>query len=609
MLKKIYFLLIASLSSTYVYSMVNEEIEYNNCNPITSIDLEESISSEYKQLELNSLYEKEFLDNPKTIESTAFKNFDIDKNLIDDCLNQIKQAELHFFWTTGRTLSDNNNYQPNTQVDVGGSKYGKKFFSYVDKLLEVSPSHLKVKLVADDLTIKSNENYITGLLGKYGNRFEILHINKVQDNLFTKFSSEEQKLKCLFKNATQGSPVIASDIYRIIGMAYGQNHESEINQTQYTYCDIDAFCYGMEALSHRDLIKSLFSSVVQEPFYFGRSRTNNDLIKLCISNIKSYEEFCCQILSNIYIDAEVLTYFSNLHDRIKLCEQVNIEDINIDSIIDEPIKDLILAVTLTTGPKFLFDKRITTNLSYPSVTIGEWYAPEEILDYTYPGYSAVRPPSILDWGSGDASAEEKKVCDAFEMDCDHYRKVLSAAFYAKRFGKNHPFNVRINTYLQDYFPYRMKSFKDLLRVNFNFHHKDKEQRYSLKLMTDFDLEEEGFYEEKTVYLEKVDGGLKCTLATSNNQTIDLILDIQIDEKLSSRVLRKFKSEIHEKLSQHGLNLEPKKGLSYEDWKNKAFSRITKSNANHYAVLIRVLKKLELDIDVTLTQESIDFQNH
>lgn len=609
MLKKIYFLLIASLSSTYVYSMVNEEIECNNCNAITLIDLDESIISECKQLELSSLYENEFLDNLKTIESTAFKNFDIDKNLIDDCLNQIKQAELHFFWTTGRTLSDNNNYQPNTQVDVGGSKYGKKFFPYVDKLLEVSPSHLKVKLVADDLTIKSNENYITCLLGKYGNRFEILHINKVQDNLFTKFSSEEQKLKRLFKNATQGSPVIASDIYRIIGMAYGQNHESEINQTQYTYCDIDAFCYGVEALSHGDFIKSLFSSVAQEPFYFGRSRTNNDLIKLCISNIKSYEEFCYKILSKIYIDAEVLTYFSNLHDRIKLCEQINIEDINIDSIVDEPIKDLILAVTLTTGPKFLEDKCITKNLSYPSETIGEWYAPEEVLDYTDLRYIATHPAAILDWRYCNFSAEEKKVCDAFDMDCNHYRKVLSAAFYAKRFGKNHPFNIVINTYLQDFFPYRVNSFKDLLRVNYDFHHKDKEQKYSLELMEDFDLEEEGFYEEKTVYLEKVDEGLKCTLATSNNQTIDLIIDVQIDQKLSLRVLRRFESEIYEKLSQHGLNLEPKKGLSYEEWKNKAFSRIAKSNANHYAVLITVLKKLELDIDVTLTQESVDFQNH
>ncbi|MDP1723165.1 MAG: hypothetical protein Q8L85_00485 [Alphaproteobacteria bacterium] len=609
MLKKIYFLLIASLFSTYVYSMVNEEIEYNNCNPITSIDLEESISSEYKQLELNSLYEKEFLDNPKTIESTAFKNFDIDKNLIDDCLNQIKQAELHFFWTTGRTLSDNNNYQPNTQVDVGGSKYGKKFFSYVDKLLEVSPSHLKVKLVADDLTIKSNENYITGLLDKYGNRFEILHINKVQDNLFTKFSSEEQKLKCLFKNATQGSPVIASDIYRIIGMAYGQNHESEINQTQYTYCDIDAFCYGMEALLHRDLIKSLFSSVVQEPFYFGRSRTNNDLIKLCISNIKSYEDFCYQILSNIYIDAEVLTYFSNLHDRIKLCEHINIEDINIDSVVKEPINDLILAVTRTTGPIFLIGKFITTNLSYPSETIGEWYAPEEVLDYTYPRYVATHPSSILDWGYGNASAEEKKVCDAFDVDCNHYRKVLSAAFYAKRFGKNHPFNIIINTYLQDYFPYRMNSFKDLFRENFDFHHKDVEQKYSLKLMSNFDPEEDGFYKEETVYLEKTDEGLKCTFAISDKQASDCILDIQIDKKLSLRVLSKFRSEIHKKLSQHGLTLKPKKGLSYEEWKKKAFSRITKSNANHYAVLISVLKKLELDIDVTLTEDSIDFQNH
>ena len=399
----------------------------------------------------------------------AFAHFEEDKVLIHGYLSKVKEAELHFFWTTGRTLSDNPDYHPNTKVDIGGSEYGQKFFPYVDKFLENSPNNLKIKLVCDTMTVKSNEAEIIKLHHKYGNRFEILPIEKVQKNLLKTFSSDSQtkKINLVFKNATQGSPVLTSDIYRVIGMIYGQGHPSNISQTQYTYCDIDAFCYGMENSSHAQLIEALFNPITKTPFYFGMSNNNNDLIKLHVTDMQPYKDFCDRILNKISIDANVLTHFSNLHDMIKRCEKDSQNCSDLISHLPPPIKNLILAVTLATGPKFLYDKHITTNLSYPSTTVGEWGAPEEILDYTMQRHVGSYPPSVLFWGYGEETPEEKKASEAFMRDCDQYRTILAAAFYAKRFGDHHPFNIELKKHLVGHFPYNAPSFKKLLTVNFD----------------------------------------------------------------------------------------------------------------------------------------------
>jgi hypothetical protein len=74
----------------------------------------------------------------------ALRNFEEDKSLINECLDGVKDAQLHFFWTTGRTISDNPDYKPITEVEVSGSNYGRKFFPYVEGLLKNSPDNLKI---------------------------------------------------------------------------------------------------------------------------------------------------------------------------------------------------------------------------------------------------------------------------------------------------------------------------------------------------------------------------------------------------------------------------------------------------------------------------------
>ena len=95
----------------------------------------------------------------ETMQSVS-RHFRKDNTLINEYLNEVKDAQLHFFWTTGRTISENPDYKPMTDVEVGGSKYGKKFFPYVEGLFQNSPEKLKVILVCDEMTVKSNEQQI-----------------------------------------------------------------------------------------------------------------------------------------------------------------------------------------------------------------------------------------------------------------------------------------------------------------------------------------------------------------------------------------------------------------------------------------------------------------
>ena len=131
--------------------------------------------------------------------SAAFTHFAEDKDVINECLESIKEAELHFFWTTGRTLSDNPEYHPDTQVNVSGADYGHKFFTYVGELLKNSADKLKVKFVCDQMTHASNKEQISALQAQYGDRFEILPIQQVEEKLLQAFPAQNKKVKMIFK--------------------------------------------------------------------------------------------------------------------------------------------------------------------------------------------------------------------------------------------------------------------------------------------------------------------------------------------------------------------------------------------------------------------------
>ncbi len=541
--------------------------------------------------------------------AVALQNFKQSEPDIKNHLDTVDNAQLHFFWTTGRTISDNPDYQQNKEVEVGGAKYGQKFFAYLQEILEHSPDKLKINFVCDTLTKNSNSEAINLLQNKHGKRFNLLSIESVHANLLQNFSQDYQKAKIniLFKNATQGNPVIASDVYRIF-MIYGQNDPASIATALHAYCDVDAFCYGMELSYYQDLIKALFKPVDKSPFYFGRSQNNNDVIKICVKDLNSYNNFCCNQLNKLNTNGNVITYFSELHDMIKKCETDSEYCLNILKHIPDPISNLILQVMQTTGPNFLFGENITTDLSYPSEMALEWGDKAAILDYSIQRYKYTHPPSVLDWGFGPETPEEKLVSDDFIQDCEIYRKVLSVYSYAKRFGEKHPFNVQIKNYLLDLYPYQGNSFKSLLSVNFAIHNKEKRQIFRLSLMKDLPKNPQ-YYSEGNMYIGKNENNkLDIVAILSGKKLIQSSIDYEIKEDLKSGNLWDHRSKILQQATAKGITMQPKPGKTYEEWKEETLARLHEDYRQdyHYQTLNRVLKDMGI-IFPLLTLESLDFK--
>jgi hypothetical protein len=413
----------------------------------------------------------------------AFEHFDQDKELIHQLLNGL-EAELHFYWTTGKTLNydKSQEYGADEKVDIGGTTYGQKFFPYSEKLLEVSPANLKIVLTCDELTEDSNKDQIDKLKNKFTNRFKILDVFLVEMKLGRHFPKQKEKISLVFANAVGGLPVLTSDVFRFIAMMFGQYQPSMITpriaKKQYSYCDIDLFCGGMEGSSHEYLIRALFEHRTKTPFYIGVNNGmynfNNDLVKIYIGEdgIESYTLFCINILNRIRDYKGVVTHYVKLHEIIKKCESQEECSTNIDDFSTPLVKDIVNSVTIATGPKFIeYVNMLTKDLDYPLILEGGWYPPEDVLDWhnMRTDYRMTHPRSVLYWGIGDATPEEQQASQLFDNECDHYRQVLGSAFFAKRFGTKHPFNQIIRSYLHDHYPYNSGSFKDLLKVNFKYY--------------------------------------------------------------------------------------------------------------------------------------------
>lgn len=542
-----------------------------------------------------------FFLNPMASAVNVGENFKSSNKLITDYLGDLEEAQLHFFWTTGRTLSDNMDYQPNLEVNVGGSEYGTKFFDYVDLLLQNSPSKLKIKFICDNQTLTANHDKITALSEKYSDRFEVIDIKTVENNLLKVFPNKTEKIKTIFKNATQGNPVSASDIYRVIGMTYANNEKPDVLKKQYTYVDIDTFCSGMEHKQYIDLIKDLFESRQTNSFYFGRNHKNNDLIKIVIVDMEKYKKFCEEILSDIQEGYYVLTYFSKLHDIIKLFEtdpkKASEVFFNLKSLHKSTKMSYLNQVMSSTGPTFLNGLNITKDLNnYPKIWAGAWRTPEEDLDD-----QIANPRFVLDWGYSEETEKEKELKDILERESDIYRKFISAAFYAQRFGKNHPFNLFLNEYLATNFPYNKKYFKELLDLNFMLHKTDKPQE--LKLTSK--IPSGNKFNKDTLYLEKKDNHkLNYTMLGPDEKIIEgtLTLDIKIKDDLNPIFLRKNKNEILKQATLVGLKASVKKGKSFDEWLDLSWDNLTRNHNLHLVTLMRLLG--ELGITMNFTKESL-----
>ncbi|MGN6671554.1 MAG: hypothetical protein ACTHJ4_08470 [Candidatus Nucleicultricaceae bacterium] len=444
----------------------------------------------------------------------GIKHFKEDAEIIKEYLTNAPSTELHFFWTAGRGEPQDNN---DTPVRVGGAQYDEKFPIYMEALLNCSPAHLKIKFICDALTQTSNDEWIKSLQAQYDDRFECLPITRIKENLLKTFPKQDKAIESVFKNASAGNPAIPSDIYRLIGMVYGRDLTlEEACQTQYIYCDIDTFCAGMDSPNekmesyydfesrsfkeklervdgHTNLIKTLFGRTplkkvepVQPSLLAERtfdptstfcmrrrieaSSGTNDIIKLSITDLQSYKGFCNTALfemndlntktKNSLNNLSIITYFPDLYSSIRACERD--AEAEFKGYLDK----------FSTS---CFDFKTIIDVTGPGLTKKLQFLP---LDQSYPKTCAWgwHGTQLIEYGDRTVNLvhveEEHELMAQSENEFSLYANRLSDAFFAKKFGADHPFNVKMIEYLRTHFPYKTPTFKTLLQKAYAYEKKE-----------------------------------------------------------------------------------------------------------------------------------------
>ncbi len=421
-----------------------------------------------------------------------------DKQLIHHLIQ--KPTELHFYWSFGRDVEG-------YPVRMGGEKYHERFTRYLNKLLDVSPAFLKVVLALDGLTLQANQSWIETLQIKYPNRLELRLIGDAQAKLEKAFPEYSESIQQIFANASQGNPVIASDIYRLLCMVDTEN----VLSTIFTYCDVDTFVYGCDTLpfelkkraqfdfetksltfvkeevevpGHSNLMKALFqepicdSTKLRRGFFEERDPNtsfflcrpmeretgykNSDIVKFKVQDVESYNRFSSSILSylekHLKDDAKplnILNYFTKLHGYIKAFEGKAKEAISLEfqaylkafnTLAVQPSE--VIAVT---GPGLLDRREECSSLGVdrPRVASWEWHG-TQLLDGTLGG-----PLCTV--------SHRNPTYEKTQKSFDLYANRLNDALYAKKFGEDHPFYMALKNYLIQHFPYNGESFEESLK--------------------------------------------------------------------------------------------------------------------------------------------------
>ncbi len=428
-------------------------------------------------------------------------HLEVDRDLLHQLIQ--KPTELHFYWTFGRELE-------NYPVRIGGEKYHERFTRYMDKLLEVAPNLLTVVLALDELTLRANQFWIEPLQAKYPNRLEVRFVCDAQAKLEKAFPGYSETIQHVFANASQGNPVIASDIYRLLCMVDLGNALSTI----FIYCDVDTFVYGcdtpnfelqerpqfdfktrtlrfvaetVEVPGHSNLMKALFrepsfdSTKLKTGFFQERDPNtsfflcrpmeretgykNNDIVKFKVQDVEAYMDFSDDILRNLkkHLSDDtkpicILNYFTTLHGFVKDCEGKTKEAMQLVfgdylkqfSCLDVQTSDVISV----TGPGLLNKRSECSSLGrvHPRVASWEWHG-TELLQGNVPG-----------------PLEAFSTCSAWhdmQTVFKAYVSRLNDALYAKKFGENHPFYLALKDHLTKNFPYDTQSFEDLLKHEYD----------------------------------------------------------------------------------------------------------------------------------------------
>jgi hypothetical protein len=382
-------------------------------------------------------------------------------------------TKLYFYWTTGRKADDNQN--SNAQVFIGGKDYAAAFQSNLEKLLMMSRSNFSVTLICDDLTYNTNDEWLDRLRSKSKGRFTISFVTSILENLIKVFPKQKSILMSIFQNAEGGNPVIVSDFWRLIGMPFvdpGTNTSWPAHQINYVYCDSDIFGYeypDREEVLVKDVLLSDMSpseKEKQQGFIIARQQYSSDVIKIKVEDPEEYKKFCGSVLWHQKKNTRLLNYYPTLSSFIhtgslsKDCLYfVTGQEINHRTVLD------------LTAPGLLnvLESRYTMQpITYPAIYAFSWYGSQllENGEFTFRVEDPNKPDQEFVFRSVDNLS--RTVDDLIIQDFRKYSKKVALAFYAKRFGEDHPFYLDLVNHLKEKNPFKnprtMQRVKDKLKA-------------------------------------------------------------------------------------------------------------------------------------------------
>ena len=244
---------------------------------------------------------------------------------------------LNLFWTTGYQCAINvghfvlhSAHHPVPKVLCGGSEYGSKIFPMLSLFLSCAPDFLQVHFYVDPFTLFSNHKDFKSLQALYKNfkvqdfsHWTSLIIKKTCELGFCS-SAELSRIQRILQNGTHFSPVIASDVFRVLGVLQGS-----LNSV-WAYCDIDTFCVWTEKLSNRSLHK--------HHIFWSWFKSSSQITKDTLINVDGTNDFLTWHIKNHHGFENMIKYY--LHH---LCDQsVLKEDSEGPRFEHEPLKDEFL---------------------------------------------------------------------------------------------------------------------------------------------------------------------------------------------------------------------------------------------------------------------------
>lgn len=386
-----------------------------------------------------------------------------------------EKFELHFFWTTGRQPAPNE-IEAKKVIIGGEASYEEAFFSVVEQELQKN-NDFDVVIVCDSSTIISNKDKFEALKQQYNSRFSVRTIDSVIHNLVKVFPEREFILDKIFRNATNGNPVIASDFYRIIGLLFGG--DSPIIGRLFAYCDVDLFTHK-NAQIMASLRKTFDGKKTNGPHqnWYGMAPDNNDLIKHYIVDRLEHFHFCAKALLTAEKNyswpgqkpqVSILDYYP-LFEHAALQAQKDpasgffYYEKNVHPFMK---KNLLREIQFTTGAPFfasLLEHENVQYLEYEKYCPGRWIPDDSLIPISsfnehWQFLFSIEPFSF---SLSEICKYEELVQYFFNIICQYDEFFKAYVFTKKRYGNEHPLALRLKQKLIEEFPFTSNAFKTFL---------------------------------------------------------------------------------------------------------------------------------------------------